>query len=292
MLTPFDKERVQTILIYDLGGGTFDVSILKVDSAEDELKEITILAKAGVEKLGGDDFDRKIMEIAAAKLKVASEIDILAEGEQPVNVNSLRAARQKLKIAAEEAKHILTDAQSASIQIPNIIKDERGELHTLNMEITRDEFNDAIRDLILQSKVAVEAAVAEAGVHLDEAAMAKTGAHLEVPFSVKAIDRIVLVGGSTRVPLVKELVAKMCEQEPYRADDPETVVARGAAIVGASLILPIPIPGREDSPSSIEIHDIVTHFPWSRNVRWQIRLPDRKRLGDPRRGPSQCQQGV
>jgi molecular chaperone DnaK (HSP70) len=240
-----DKDRDQTVLVYDLGGGTFDVSILKVESSKDGSAEFSVLAKAGVPKLGGDDFDQKIMEIAAAQLKTEADLDILdLKKDQGISTKALREAQQKLKMAAQEAKHELTEALSAHITIPNIVKDESGNLHNLDIEITREAFDDAIRDLVRESRTAVETALAEAKLTIED------------------VSRIILVGGSTRVPLVKEMLKEMFGKEPYSDLDPDTVVARGAAIKGATLNVPDPEIAQEQEKfeGTITTEQIVTHF--------------------------------
>lgn len=241
-----DKERDQTILVYDLGGGTFDVSILQVDSTKSDRDQFKILAKEGVSQLGGDDFDRKIMEIAGQKFQKESEIDIFdLKKDQGINKKALREAQQKLKNASETAKCELSEAQAATISLPNLIKDESGKVHSLDIEITRAEFNAAIKELIGQSKEAVDRAITSSKLEIED------------------IDRIILVGGSTRVPLVKEMLTKMFDKEPYSDTDPDTVVARGAAIFAATLNVPDPDLERDEEDKleeTIEVANIVTHF--------------------------------
>jgi molecular chaperone DnaK len=241
-----DRERDQNILVYDLGGGTFDVSILTVDSANDEAPQLKVLSKEGVPHLGGDDFDLKIMELAATALTESSRIDVLdLKKDQGISVKTLREAQQKLKDAAEKAKCELTEAKSAQIIIPNLVKDESGEQHHLDWEITREQFNDAVRELILQSREAIDRALSSAKMEIED------------------ISRIILVGGSTKVPLVKEMLTEMFGKEPYSDLDPDTAVARGAAIFGATLNAPVAEEdalGDEDKANPIEVSNIVTHF--------------------------------
>lgn len=245
-----DKERDQTILVYDLGGGTFDVSILKVASSTEGPAQLKVLGKAGVPKLGGDDFDLAIMKIAAEKLKSESEIDILdLKKDQGISVKALREAQQKLKDASEIAKVELTDLESTQITIPNIIKNESGKLFNLDVEITREQFNEVISKLILQSKDAVQRALDEAKLKIDE------------------ISRLLLVGGSTRVPLVKRMLTEMFGKEPYSDTDPDVVVARGAAIYGAALGVPSDktddteaVLDEDKIESTISVNNIVTHY--------------------------------
>lgn len=245
-----DRERDQTILVYDLGGGTFDVSILNVESINGGPSQFKVLAKAGVEKLGGDDFDNEIIKIAVAKFKESSNVDVLdLKKDQGIAIKALREAQKKLKDAAEVAKCEISESQATQITIPNLIKDESGKLHSLDMELTREEFENAIRGLVLQSKDAVQRALDEAKVGLD------------------GISRILLVGGSTRVPLVRQMLAEMFGKEPYSDADPDVVVARGAAIFGASLGVPsdkvdeTEAVNPEDRPEgTITLNNIVTHF--------------------------------
>ncbi|MFB2917161.1 Hsp70 family protein [Aerosakkonema funiforme] len=241
-----EKERDQTILVYDLGGGTFDVSILQVDSTKNNQAEFKILAKEGVSKLGGDDFDRQIMAIAASKFQEISNIDILdLKKDQGISVKVLRSAQQKLKDVAETAKWELTESQTAQIGIPNLIKDESGNVYNLDIEINRSEFNDAIRELILLSKDAVQRALASAKLTIED------------------IDRIILVGGSTKVPLVQEMLTEMFGKQPYADTDPDTVVARGTAIFAATLNVQSDADISRDEfakPPIVGIQNIVTHF--------------------------------
>ncbi|MCP4353230.1 MAG: Hsp70 family protein [Desulfobacterales bacterium] len=216
-----ERERDQTILVYDLGGGTFDVSVLQVNSTESESKSFKVLSKEGIQELGGDDFDQKLMMIVADKLKETSEIDILdLKKDQGISEKKLREAQQKLKEAVMTAKHELTESSDAKIDLPNLIHDEGGKPHHVDMEVTREQFNEQIRDLILQTKEAVQKS-------LDNAEL-----------TIGDIDRIILVGGSTKVPMVKEVLQEMFGREPYSDTDPDTAIARGAAILGATLNLP------------------------------------------------------
>ncbi len=238
-----EKERDQTILVYDLGGGTFDVSILRVDSTESNEKRFKVLSKEGIPQLGGDDFDRKLMEIVAGTLQKTSDIDILdLKKDQGISEKRLREAQQKLKEAVMMAKHDLTESASTVISLPNLIKNESGKVHNIDMEITRDQFNDTIRDLILQSKEAVQKVLEGA------------------KSTIKDIDRIILVGGSTKVPLVKEILQEMFGKEPYADIDPDTAIARGAAILGATINVPDPdLAERETAPYEMKINNKVTH---------------------------------
>jgi len=245
-----DRERDQTILVYDLGGGTFDVSILQVDSSGGGPAEFKVLAKAGVAKLGGDDFDFVIMEILASKFATDAGIDLMdLKKECGISKKLLREAQQKLKEAAEQAKCELTESQITQVTIPNLIKDDSGKVHSLDMEISREAFENAIKHLVLQSKEAIQRALDEAKLDIED------------------LSRILLVGGSTRVPLVKTMLTEMFGREPYSDTDPDVVVARGAAIFGAALGVPADKIDEteemrpEDQPDNeIKVNNIVTHY--------------------------------
>lgn len=218
----FEKDRDQTILVYDLGGGTFDVSILKVDSSRGDAK-LDVLAKEGIAKLGGDDFDQRLIDKIAQEFKDQNGIDIFDLKKDQgggVSAKILREAQQKLKEAVETAKVDLSTAQSVSISIPAILQDGDGKEYSLERELHRSEFDDLIRDLVMQTEAEVRKALEFAKLSMED------------------ISRIVLVGGSTRVPLVKDLLTAMFNKEPYANLDPDTVVAIGAAIFAATLDIP------------------------------------------------------
>lgn len=236
-----EKDREQTILIYDLGGGTFDVSILRVDSTGEGLAKFKIFAKEGVQKLGGDDFDYEIMKIASSRFQETSGIDLLdLRKDQGIAKKALREAQQKLKDQSETAKCELTESQSAKIDIPNLIKDESGNVHNLEVEIQRQEFNEAIRPLLLQSKEAIEKALTSSKLTIED------------------ISRIILVGGSTRVPLVREILTEMFGKEPYSDINPDTVVAAGAASFAATLGVPDDPDVKPQIEETLVIDNIVT----------------------------------
>ncbi len=213
-----ERYRDQTMLIYDLGGSTFDVTIMEVKAKVGGSAAYSVLAKDGLSHLGGDDFDLEIMKLAAAQLQQISQINILdLDKDWGVNKRKLREAQQKLKEQAEAGKIELSCVSQTSINIPDIITDETGTSFSLEMVLTIDQFNEAIRPFVLQTKDAVEAALRSARLDIEQ------------------IDRIVLVGGSSRVPLVKTMLKEMFGIEPYADLDPDTVMARGAAMTGASL---------------------------------------------------------
>jgi molecular chaperone DnaK (HSP70) len=245
-----EAKRDQKILVYDLGGGTFDVSILNVDSTEEGQPKFRVLAKEGIPVLGGDDFDEALMKIVAANFKSQSGIDIFdLQRDQGISRRALRQAQQKLKEAAETAKIELTDAMSSEILLPNFIKDESGTVHNIEMTVTIEQFENAIHDLVSQTRSAIGKALESAKITIDD------------------VSRIILVGGSTHVPLVRRMLSEMFGKEPYGDLDPATTVARGAAVFGATLGVPTDKVDEtaevrpEDTPDvNLSITNIVTHF--------------------------------
>ena len=196
-----DKETNQKILIYDLGGGTFDVSILEIGDGVFE-----VLATAGNNRLGGDDFDERLMNYIADEFKKSHGIDLRTD----------RMAKQRLKDAAEKAKIELSGMQSVNVNLPFISMDANGPVH-LDMTITRAKFNELIADLLDKTKVCVQRALNDAGLKTSQ------------------IDKVILVGGSTRVPAVQELVKNLTGKEPFKGINPDECVAIGAAIQGGVL---------------------------------------------------------
>ena len=194
-----EKDEGQVILVYDLGGGTFDVSILELGDGVFEVK-----ATAGNNKLGGDDFDERIIEYIVKEFKKENDID-LAEDEM---------AMQRLKEVAEKAKKDLSGMLSTQISAPFIAKDEDGEALHVDMTLTRAKFEDLISDLVEDTIEPVKKAIKDAKI------------------TKKDIDKVILVGGSTRVPLVYETITKELGKEPSREVNPDEVVAMGAAIQG------------------------------------------------------------
>lgn len=218
-----EKECEQTILVYDLGGGTFDVAILKANSIKDETKYFKILSKVGVSRLGGDDFDQRLLKIVVERFQNIWGIDLLnSKTDQGINEKTLRDAQQKLKEAVTRAKHELSNVLRTRIIISHLITDERGKIYDIDMEITREQFYDTIRDLILLTTEAVHKALQQANLIAQE------------------IDHIILTGGSTKIPLVRELLYEIFKREIYVDIDPETATVKGAAILGATLNVPEP----------------------------------------------------
>ena len=196
-----DKENNQKILVYDLGGGTFDVSILEIGDGVFE-----VLATAGNNRLGGDDFDQKIMEYVASDFKRNTGIDLLKD----------KTAAQRLKEAAEKAKIELSGVTTTNINLPYIAMDASGAKN-IDMTLTRAKFNELISDLVDQTKVCVQKAMQDAGL---------TNAQ---------IDKVILVGGSSRIPCVQDMVRTITGKEPFKGINPDECVAIGAAIQGGVL---------------------------------------------------------
>ena len=191
------------ILVYDLGGGTFDVSILELGDGVFEVK-----ATAGNNKLGGDDFDERIIEYIVKEFKKENGID-LSDDEM---------AMQRLKEVAEKAKKDLSGMLSTQISAPFIAKDEDGEALHVDMTLTRAKFEDLISDLVEDTLEPVRKAIKDAKM------------------TKKDIDKVILVGGSTRVPLVYDTITKELGKEPSREVNPDEVVAMGAAIQGGVIL--------------------------------------------------------
>ncbi len=195
------QDKNQTILVYDLGGGTFDVSILELGDGVVEVKSTN-----GNNHLGGDDFDNLLMDYFIAEFKKENGIDLSKD----------KMAMQRLKEIAEKAKKDLSGMTSTQVSAPFISQGEDGPLH-LDMNLTRAKFEDLIRDLVDSTLDNVRQALKDAGMKKSD------------------IDKVIFVGGSTRIPLVYEVVKKELGKEPSREVNPDEVVAMGAAIQGGVL---------------------------------------------------------
>ena len=195
------QDKAQTILVYDLGGGTFDVSILELGDGVFEVK-----ATAGNNKLGGDDFDQRIVDYLVEIFKKENGIDLSKD----------KMAMQRLKDAAEKTKKDLSGVTTTQISLPFISQSEEGPLH-LDVTLTRAKFESLIEDLVNSTLEPVRKAMKDAKL------------------TNKDIDKVILVGGSTRIPCVQELVKKELGQEPHKGVNPDEVVAMGAAIQGGVL---------------------------------------------------------
>ena len=196
-----DKEEAHTVLVYDLGGGTFDVSILDLGDGIFEVK-----STAGNNKLGGDDFDKRIMDYVVKEFKKENGVDLSKD----------KMAMQRIKDAAEKAKKDLSGMTSAQINIPFISQNSDGPLH-LDVTLTRAKFEELNMDLFESTMEPVRKALKDAKM------------------TAKDIDKVLLVGGSTRIPYIQELVKKELGQEPSKGINPDECVAMGAAIQGGVL---------------------------------------------------------
>ena len=196
-----DKEQDQKIMVYDLGGGTFDVSIIEMGDGVQE-----VLATAGNNKLGGDDFDQRIIDWIISEFKNSEGIDLTND----------KMAMQRLKDAAEKAKIELSSTVSTNINQPFITADANGPKH-LDLTLTRSKFNELTADLVEATMGPVNQALSDAGLKAQD------------------LNKILLVGGSTRIPAVFEAVQKKLGKEPFKGINPDECVALGAAIQGGVL---------------------------------------------------------
>ena len=197
-----DKDKDQKVMIYDLGGGTFDVSLLEI--SDDGVFEV--LATAGNNKLGGDDFDQRIIDWIAEQFKAENNIDLRQD----------KMALQRLKEAAEKAKIELSGMASTNINLPFITADATGPKH-FDATLTRAKFNELTADLVDKTVGPMKQALSDAGL------------------SVSQIDKVLLVGGSTRIPAVQDAVKSFTGKDPFKGINPDECVAIGAAIQGGVL---------------------------------------------------------
>ena len=196
-----DNEQEQKIMVYDLGGGTFDVSIIEIGEGV-----IEVLATAGDNKLGGDDFDNAITQYMLDEFKKAEGIDLSGD----------KMAMQRLKEAAEKAKKELSSATTTNINLPFITANQDGPKH-FDMNLTRAKFDELTADLVDRTKGPVNTALADAGLTAAE------------------LDKVLLVGGSTRIIAVQEEVKRLTGKEPFKGINPDECVAIGACIQGGKL---------------------------------------------------------
>jgi len=196
-----DNESEQKIMVYDLGGGTFDVSIIEIGGGV-----IEVLATAGNNSLGGDDFDQLVIDYLADEFKKAEGIDLRQD----------KMAMQRLKESAEKAKIELSSATTTNINIPFITANQDGPKH-LDVKLTRAKFEELISALVEETMVPVRNSMKDAGLSANE------------------LDKILLVGGSTRVPAVQEAVKKITGKDPFKGINPDECVAVGASIQGGKL---------------------------------------------------------
>ena len=196
-----DKENEQKIVVYDLGGGTFDVSVIEIGDGVQE-----VLATAGNNHLGGDDFDQRLIDYFVAEFKKSDGIDLKND----------KFAMQRLKDEAEKAKIALSNAPSVTVNIPYITADATGPKH-LNVQLTRAKFNELTADLVEATMGPFKQAISDSGLSMNE------------------IDKVLLVGGSTRIPAVQEAVKKYTGKDPFKGINPDECVAMGAALQGGVL---------------------------------------------------------
>ena len=191
-----DKEADQKVMVYDLGGGTFDVSIIEMGDGVQE-----VLATAGNNRLGGDDFDKRIIDWMVASFKTETGIDLSSD----------KMAMQRLKEAAEKAKIELSGVTTSSINLPFITADQTGPKH-LDLTLTRAKFNELTSDLVEATMGPVRSALSDSGLQIGQ------------------IDKVLMVGGSSRIPAVQEAVQKLIGKEPFKGINPDECVAIGASI--------------------------------------------------------------
>ncbi len=196
-----DQENDQKVMVYDLGGGTFDVSIIEMGDGVQE-----VLATAGNNHLGGDDFDKKIMDWLVAEFKE----------EQGIDLSGDKMAMQRIKEAAEKAKIDLSGMTTAQISLPFITADATGPKH-METTLSRAKFNEMTADLVEATMGPVRQAMSDSGLTMND------------------IDKILLVGGSTRIPAVQEAIKKFSGKEPFKGINPDECVAMGAALQGGVL---------------------------------------------------------
>ncbi|MEK6793685.1 MAG: molecular chaperone DnaK [Spirochaetota bacterium] len=196
-----DKKKDEVIAVYDLGGGTFDISILELGAGIFKVKSTN-----GDTHLGGDDFDQRIIRWVVDTFK----------REQGIDLSNDKMALQRVKEAAEKAKVELSGSLQTDINLPFITADQSGPKH-LNMTLTRAKFEELVDDLIEKTRIPCQQAIKDAGI------------------SVDAIDEVILVGGSTRIPKVQALVKELFNKEPNRSVNPDEAVAIGAAVQGGIL---------------------------------------------------------
>ena len=191
-----DKEKDQKVMVYDLGGGTFDVSIIEMGDGVQE-----VLATAGNNRLGGDDFDKRIIDWMVASFKTETGIDLSQD----------KVAMQRLKEAAEKSKIELSGVTTSNINLPFITADQTGPKH-LDLTLTRAKFDELTSDLVEATMGPVRSALQDSGLQISQ------------------IDKVLMVGGSSRIPAVQDAVKKLIGKEPFKGINPDECVAIGAAI--------------------------------------------------------------
>ncbi len=214
-----DNEKEQKIMVYDLGGGTFDVSIIEIGDGV-----IEVLATSGDNHLGGDDFDQKITDYMIAEFKKENGVDLSQD----------KMALQRLKEAAEKAKKELSSATTTNINLPFISMNDNGPLH-FDMNLSRAKFDELTHDLVERTATPVTNALRDAGITASE------------------LGKVLLVGGSTRIPAVQDKVQQMTGHEPSKSLNPDECVALGASVQGGKLaVMQVPV---------ISFFWMLLHFP-------------------------------
>ena len=196
-----DNEKEQKIMVYDLGGGTFDVSVIEIGDGV-----IEVLSTAGNNRLGGDDFDQKITDYMIAEFKKQEGVDLSTD----------KMALQRLKEAAEKAKKELSSATTTNINLPFITATAEGPKH-FDMNLTRAKFDELTHDLVMKTSEPVQRALSDAGITASE------------------LGQVLLVGGSTRIPAVQDKVRQLTGKEPSKSLNPDECVALGASVQGGKL---------------------------------------------------------
>ena len=211
-----DNENEQKVMVYDLGGGTFDVSIIEIGDGV-----IEVLSTNGDTRLGGDDFDQKIMDWMIDEFKKAEGVDLSTD----------KMALQRLKEAAEKAKKELSSATTTNINLPFITATADGPKH-FDMNLTRAKFEELVSDLVERTAIPVQNAMKDAGLNYSD------------------ISKVLLVGGSTRVPCVQEKVKQLTGKEPNKSLNPDECVAVGASIQGGKLAGDASLPPWIEAPTA------------------------------------------
>lgn len=239
----FKERKKQTILVYDLGGGTFDVTILDIDSSADGTPIFSVRNTKGVAKLGGDDFDKVLMGICAERFKEETTIDIFdLKSDCGIAPKALKQAQQKLKEKCEEAKiEMAQGASRVDIVDTGFLVDESGKQLNLEIQVKKSDFLESLMPLLEQAKNCVVEALQEKDL------------------SIEDISRVIMVGGSTKadwvIDSIKSLYPPGEERDPFNAKDVDVIVSQGAALFGASHTTPI----SEGESVNLTVESIVSH---------------------------------
>ena len=214
-----DNEKEQKIMVYDLGGGTFDVSIIEIGDGV-----IEVLSTAGNNRLGGDDFDQKVTDYMISEFKKMEGVDLSTD----------KMALQRLKEAAEKAKKELSSATTTNINLPFITATAEGPKH-FDMNLTRAKFDELTHDLVEKTAEPVQRALSDAGITASELGEPVQRALSDAGITASELGQVLLVGGSTRIPAVQDKVKQLTGKEPSKSLNPDECVALGASIQGGKL---------------------------------------------------------